>query len=397
MIGIEEAYCNTMIRALLLANYALLEAPVVDALQSPAGWGKKDGKRDTLGLDAIPEIAILECLKNFDQHALLLTEEAGVDSNVFDIADRLFRRDSPTLFICDPTDRSEPLKEYLRKNYDESQSGLKISDVLKRPDTRKRWAEDHGAPCSITGAYSAITCIRRGLPICTVLLNYITQELIVACSAGVYRTDVPQHNDVERWQMYDFSHVQIKGTPIRFRPTTPSTGRRFVTFIGKSVYRQNLLDSRLVRENDLTKDLHYDTPGGPSRVLYLSDLQPEEQPISFVIANGEKIGEWIHWLGFCRFSISPHDPRRSALSIYEITEDRPWTKEGVLMSPSAPYSIFRPVESNLDKTIIDVQRFENFPNPSRYRGMLLVAAAGNPWIVSLVKRYGHRAILFPDM
>jgi hypothetical protein len=33
MIGIEEAYCNTLIKALLLANYALLETTVVDALQ----------------------------------------------------------------------------------------------------------------------------------------------------------------------------------------------------------------------------------------------------------------------------------------------------------------------------------------------------------------------------
>ena len=77
MVGIEEAYCNAVIKALLLANYNLLEATIVDALQRTSVWGKGD----TLGLDAIPEIAILECLKSFDQYAIMLTEETGEDAN----------------------------------------------------------------------------------------------------------------------------------------------------------------------------------------------------------------------------------------------------------------------------------------------------------------------------
>jgi len=52
MVGINEAYCNTVIGALLLANYSLLESTIIDALQPTSAWGKGD----TLGLDAIPEI-----------------------------------------------------------------------------------------------------------------------------------------------------------------------------------------------------------------------------------------------------------------------------------------------------------------------------------------------------
>ena len=74
MVGIEESYCNTVIKALLLANYALLEATITDAVQRSSVWGKGD----TLGLDAIPEIAILECLKSFDQYAVDLFKRNAV-------------------------------------------------------------------------------------------------------------------------------------------------------------------------------------------------------------------------------------------------------------------------------------------------------------------------------
>ena len=67
MIGIEEVYCNTVIKALLLANYAVLESTVIDALQGSA-WGKED----TLGLDAIPEIAVLEWLKRQEKRTRLI-------------------------------------------------------------------------------------------------------------------------------------------------------------------------------------------------------------------------------------------------------------------------------------------------------------------------------------
>lgn len=48
-----------------------------------------------------------------------------------------------------------------------------------------------------------MTCVRRGLPICTALLNYITQELFVACSAGVYQMSLPPHHDIASWQTID--------------------------------------------------------------------------------------------------------------------------------------------------------------------------------------------------
>lgn len=127
MVGIEEAYCNTLIRALLLANYALREITVAEALQRTSAWGKGD----TLGLDAIPEIAILECLKSFDQYAIMLTEETGEDADPLAKSGLESTRGGRTFFICDPTDRSTQLKDCLtRISSDRDPSSLKVGKAL---------------------------------------------------------------------------------------------------------------------------------------------------------------------------------------------------------------------------------------------------------------------------
>ena len=394
MIGIEEAYCNTAIRALLLANYALYESTVSDALRPINNvWGKED----SLGLDASPEIAVAECLKNFDQYAILLTEESGEDSNPLAKTGPETARGARTFFVCDPTDRSTPLRDYLQRFQNGDTPNPKVADVLKRPQCRLEWEESYGSPCSITGPFSAITCVRRGLPICSALLNYITQELFVACSAGIYCVSLPSHDDHASWEKIDLRHVRSQGKPIHFRQTAPEHWKRFVTFLGKSGYRQNLLDSNATRESDLATDLHYDAPGGPSRILYLSELQPANRPVGFIIANGEKIGEWIHWLTFCRFATYSNDLRRRALRIYEVSEARPWTRDGILMSPSPAYSVFKVISDVHRQMVIDVGRLEAFPNPSRYRGMLLVATTSNQWALQFARQYGHRTVEFPEV
>lgn len=392
MVGIEEAYCNTIIKALLLANYALLETTIIDALQRTRVWGKED----TLGLDAIPEIAILECLKSFDQYAIMLTEESGEDANPLAKTGPQSHRGGRTFFICDPTDRSAQLRDYLLKFRSDEDPSRKVTEAFKRPEHMKAWETAHSGPCSITGAFSAITCVRRGLPICSAFLNYITQELFVACSAGVYRMTMPPHDDIESWQSINFRRIQSSGKALHFRQVGPEHWKRFVTFLGKEGYKENLLGTKFINEGSILKDLHYDKPGGPSRVLYLSELQPEDRPIGFILANGEKIGEWIHWFAFCRFAISPNDLRKPALRLYEISEDRPHTKDGILMSPSPAYSIFKIIDSVNKKAVLNVDRLEDFPNPSRYRGMLLLAISSNQTAFQNAKQHGHRAIEFPD-
>ncbi|OGY31509.1 MAG: hypothetical protein A2805_01635 [Candidatus Andersenbacteria bacterium RIFCSPHIGHO2_01_FULL_46_36] len=71
MQGIERGYLNASIRAVLSANANLLEASVEEALSHAQLYGKPD----TLGLDAWPEITIMDSLALFDANAIVITEE----------------------------------------------------------------------------------------------------------------------------------------------------------------------------------------------------------------------------------------------------------------------------------------------------------------------------------
>ena len=161
--------------------------------------------------------------------------------------------------------------------------------------------------------------------------------------------------------------------------------------MGKSGYRENFLDSRLIDEKDLSDLLHYHLPGGPLRILYLSTFQPDDDPIGFILANGEKITEWIHWLPFVRFAQKENDQSELALKLYEVYQDRPWTKDGVLMSTPPAYSIFRKA-SNDSRMVIDVNRFADFSNPSKIRSTLLIAPRNNHWATRVVNQFGYRPI-----
>ena len=111
MQGIESTYCGVCINALIGAWRALMEASTTEVLQKTPY-----GKGDTLGLDAITEITISGRLYEFDQHAILITEE--LDSQ----AHRRWPTDSdpvkqPLMFFSDPTDRSIQLKQFFAWAY----------------------------------------------------------------------------------------------------------------------------------------------------------------------------------------------------------------------------------------------------------------------------------------
>jgi hypothetical protein len=172
--------------------------------------------------------------------------------------------------------------------------------------------------------------------------------------------------------------------------------RKFVTFLGKEGYRENLVASRLVDEKVLETMLHYGLPGGPLRVLYLSGLQatkPSEQ-VGFILANGEKIGEWIHWLPFVRFARDHHDASVPALRLFEVYQDRPGTKDGVLMATPPIYSPFQPYSENDSRMVIDVNGLSRYPNPSKVRATLIVAPHDNRMATRAVSQYGYRHIVF---
>jgi len=379
MKGIEKSHCEAVIKAILNASYALWKSPVEAALRPIS----KYGKCDTLGMDAMPEITIINTLREYDERSVIITEEMGIKETCC-----LANSDDPnyfrTVFISDPTDRSSPIKKALEGVENKK---LTVAQAMSSPDFQKAWLKNFGGPLDISGGTSAITCVRRGIPIFSVIVNYITRKLFLACSAGCYSLTLSDHQSAINLEL-----ILAKGKKIFFNNTGSGDHMmKFVTFMGKSGYKENFIDSQFMTEEDMIKNLHYELPGGPSRALYLSDIQTS--PLGFILANGEKITEWIHWLPYLRFARKKNDQSEPALRLFEIYQDRPWTKEGILMSTPPAYSIFKPTSEG-DKMVININRLNSFVNPSQVRSTLILTSADNDWATRVVNQYGYRQIEF---
>lgn len=383
MQGVEIAHLNASFEAALKAFHDFEHSTVEDALRPISRYGKKD----TLGMDSGPEITICEMLSRYDNGAVVVTEEAGLRG--ISVNDS-FKPNDPqsfrTVFLSDPTDRSNQLKAFLGQFLPKTQ----IGQILGTKQALDLWQKSFSGPASITGATSAISCVRRGIPIFSVIINYITRELFVSCAAGNRVVRLPQKRTA-----INLAYILTKGLPVNFPGIDRlKTMRNFVTFLGdagKVGYRENFDDSNFMSLADAKSFLHYGKPGGPSRILYLSSIQPKSDPIGFVLANGEKIGEWIHWLPFIQYARSEIDDSMPALHMYEVYQDRPWTKEGVLMSTPPNYSLFREYNG---KMYVDTSWLLRMPNPSQLRSTLIVAPFDNRWVLRTSSQSGFRRIRF---
>ncbi len=384
MHGIVKGYLNAAITAVLQANRNLLGSSVGEAL-SPA---ELYGKSDTLGLDAWPEISIIQTLNEHDPQAIVITEEKS--GRISTYSNGPDPRGVRTFFISDPTDRSTPFAEFLGNITDKNKL---VEDVVRQENTHALWEKSWGSPVSITGAFSAITCVRGAVPIFSVKLNYITQTLFIACSAGIFKFQVPSPKE-PRYQRITIDDVRSEGERVLFadyNDMDTAQDKRYITFLGKSGYRENFVESRLVRDEDRERLLAYANPGGPSRALYLTQLQPKDQPIGFILANGEKVGEWIHWIPYVIYGRRTEDSGEPALLMFEIHQDRPQMKDGVLMATNPAYSIFLETPTGM---VIDATQFARFPNPSKVRSTLLVCLSNNRSVTPIMRQYGYRQIIF---
>lgn len=375
--GVEESHLNAVISTVLKAAYSFWESTIEEVLRP---LSDTYGKGDTLGMDAMPEITIVDGLRKYDKFSVVVTEEASHEFT--DLSDpRLFR----TVFICDPTDRSTKIKEIFSL-VPSDQRKKTVAEIIDAPDFRKTWEDNGSNPMEITGGCSAVTCVRRGVPIFSVIVNYMTRKLFVACDAGCYCFEIPK---IEK--KLDLTDVLKGGEKIFFNGSVPHDAMtKFTTYLGKREYLDNFLDSRFITEEDIEANLLYNLPGGPSRVLYLSTLQ-ENNPIGFIMANGEKITEWIHWLPYVKFARQECNQGEPVLQLYEVYQNRPWTKDNILMSTPPAYSIFKIANEN-NQMIIDVGRFPAYGNPSRIRGTLVVCPINNSWTTKTVNQFGYRRI-----
>lgn len=382
--GIEKSYTDAMVRALQNARRALFDTLVRDAVSRSHVLHKGD----TLGLDQRPENAITSALQRYDPYCITITEERG-EVNPFAIDGPTTLQGARTFFACDPFDRSNQACRFLSEHGNPQE---RIIDVIRREGTGERWTSQYSGPLSITSSTSAICCIRRGLPIAAVILNHFAEEMTLACAAGIYHVQLPK--DLSTTISLDY--VQEVGTRLQFpQPADYDAGQKIVAFIGKPErgYPENFKNCRLVTDTELGKHLSYDLPGGPSRVLYLSNLRASQEPIGVVVANGEKIGEWIHWLTFTRFARRVDDHSAPALRLFEVSQNQSLMIDGYLMMPSPDYSIFVKYKDGRS-VIVSSEKLQSLENPSKYRSTLILIPANNKWALNQVEQYGYREIIF---
>jgi hypothetical protein len=386
MQRIVISYLNECLGAMIVAWRTLMEATAREAV-SRTKWGKGE-RGDTLFIDAAPEIIMKERLHDFNKDGLFITEEYGESAKKLLPADPNPDRQEP-VFISDPTDRSKYLQIFLRTT-SENNLDIPIGDLMSDEKFNKEWEQIGDKPATITGATSAISCIRKGSIAFSIILNYITKTVFVAAPENVVYLKLSSHSK-RNLEEIDYDYILNYGKALDFPPSKCTCRdaedfKRFVTYLGKSGYAENFADSMIFMDHPETF-LHHKEPGGPARILYLSELQKGHGPIGFIVANGEKITEWIHWLAFAKFSKNKKGER--PLRVFEIFIERPWTKEGILMSTSPSYSIFICEEN---RKFIDVCRLRNFQNPSKFRSMLVVVPADNERIITTMKKHKYRDI-----
>lgn len=389
MDGIEEAYCDVVINAVHVAYRNLLQSSIIDAISH----SKAPGKKDTLGLDAIPEIDIFNRTGDFDRLSMLIAEERGKEQKTTDASLPAHHTADQTFFLADPTDRSRPLQIFLEKFLNEhTDPNATVEQAFREDNAQANWESQFESPIAITGAHCALTCIRYRLPICSALVNFMTSQIVVACEKGIFTCQLPDPNEEDH---VDLKSVQKYGSRIYFPPTQTWNEKQFVTYNAKSEYEDNLKGVKLASIFEAAVNLQYGTPGGPSRVLYLSDLQNQDERVGYILSNGEKIGEWIHWLTIARYGRNELDYSQPALNVYEIDNEDSLMKNKFFMAPSEVYSILRDLDKEKNLVEFDVERFRTLHNPSLYRSTLLIVPKNNRAINQKARQSDYRRIVFP--
>lgn len=362
MWGIERKYLRECIEALCNARSSLLNLTCEEAISK-----SKRGKIDSLYLDSAPELLIIKTLcEDFDHHLPLITEEIGTSI-------RLNGTEDEAVYFSDPMDRSKVLADYLK-----GKEGT-IDSVFKDIEAKKEWENKYGSNIELSGPYGSITAIRHFNILFNVMINYITGSIYVASDVGIGKISISDiYENEEEPSLKRTKHIISNIKPVTFGKCLRDT-KKFVAFCDGAKYEDNLFSSGIfeksIQQKVLNDHLLLRNPGGPARILYLQ----EPPSCSFIMSNGEKIGEWIGWLAYVKYS-------SNRLRAFEISFDKTWTRDQILMAPGPAYSILvNEVKEDKGLPFVNVKlnmsKLRFLDNPSRYRATLLVCPETNKDII----------------
>lgn len=381
MIKIDQFYYNVAIQALLEAYY-LIKQTTIEELLKPTKYGKRDTKR----FDSFPESSIRKDLLEVDPDIILITEERDEAQEKL----KSFHYPcQPVVFIGDPTDRSAFLENFF-KNLKVADRRRKFQELMQDSGVIRKWEEFAGGNAMISGATCALTGIKKGIPFFGAIINYITGDLFVGCELGNKRFNVSNLSQSD-FKWITLEKIQNEGENIVFNFKREWENfedyKNFVTFVGKEGYKENLENSQIFLKNP-EKHLVYNEPGGATRILYLSSLWKDSN-VGFIMANGEKIIEWIHWIPF----IAAAQREGSNLKVFEIFFERPWTKDGILTATGPAYSIFS-LDKNRNFYLVNIEKIKDHPKPARFRSTILVASEENRWVSSTMETHEYTELRF---
>lgn len=352
MKGVERDLRDMSISALTKAFEEIRSIECNFAVQ-PVG----SGKSDTYGLDAIPEEAIKMEVENYDHDIVLVTEETGKM-----YSGELGLEPTQTVLICDPTDRSVKMREFLQKRIEDVPDAghMSVSDAFDK--FRKRWIDEFGNP-AISGAAASITAIRDARILFNVMVNYVTGDLFISDSVGTHQRKIGKKHSQE----ITFSSERRKSS-------------KFMTFLGKKGYTENLQKCNLGLKSQDCID-HW--TGGPLRIVDLSSIGNTD--VSFIMSNGEKVCEWIGWLSWVKYARDPAQGDERALRAFRLFFESPRTRELVLVAPGPHYSIFSEGDG---ETRVNLDRMFQLADPSHYRETILITPRKNVAAISRVRSLG---------
>jgi transcriptional regulator with XRE-family HTH domain len=341
MPGIEIGYLNAALSALGAARTALLaQAPPTSLLP---GAGKDDAKF----FDAVAEHAIAQMLLGFNNRCAIITEEAGLIGSP--------SHASNVSYLIDPFDRSRPFVTAIKK-YATSDNGLHrtLADVVEDPAFVMQ---------SLEAPFGSITCVRDGELTFNAMLNYTSGTVYVACRDFIGYGNIAECPDAQT--------LADRGVRIGFQPRS---GQSYVCFTGDPLKDEesSLGNSEHSRKyQNVLKNLHLQgehnigptNPGGPARVLYLSDFHDDIQP-SFILANGEKLFEFLGWMAFAVHS--------QQLAVFELYSDVFEGRNLILHAPPPNYSAFTVQPGSFR---LDIERILRLSPVGHYRGAVAITHA----------------------
>jgi transcriptional regulator with XRE-family HTH domain len=338
MQGIDTGYLTAAMSALKAARTSLL------AQDPPASLLPGMGKEDAKLFDTITEQAIAGQLLAFNSRCAIITEETGV------IGERKQARNIS--YVVDPFDRSRPFFRAINELF-EPEKHRTLEDMLTDGRFQMR---------SLEAPFGSITCIRDSEIVFNAMLDYASGVVYVACKGFVGCGNIEECPD---------PHTLVeKGTEIEF---SPKPGPQFLCFMGdvdkdkdRAVNEQSSKYSRILKGLGFDPGLHLGltNPGGPARILYLSDIYNDAENPIFILSNGEKVFEFLGWLAYAIHT--------QELAVYELYSSGFEARGFILNAPPPNYSAFVSTSTGFG---LNVDRIIDLEPPGHYRGAIVVTHA----------------------